>query len=105
MEDGGKKIAPTGWACSNLCSILNSQYSIFGRGCAAPCSSVATLLSRKGVRIMNPSSEHNPSEPARNKLLEICRKMDASARLAWTLAICELLLLVGLGLALADYWL
>src|SRR5436189_6248666 len=54
---------------------------------------------------MNPPSENDPSKLAKSRLAEICRKMDAAARLGWAMVVCEILLFLLLVLALVDYWL
>src|SRR5579859_1228025 len=54
---------------------------------------------------MNSPSENDPSNLAKNRLAEVCRRMDISTRVGWALAIGETLLLVAFGLALLDYWL
>ena len=54
---------------------------------------------------MNAPSGNDGENLARQRLAQACRAMDRSRQLRWILMICQVVLAVLLGLALADYWL
>src|ERR1700674_321685 len=54
---------------------------------------------------MNTPSDSDPSKLAKQRLAEACQTLDTSARVVWTITICQTILLVILALALIDYWL
>jgi hypothetical protein len=54
---------------------------------------------------MNATPGNDPENLARQRLSQACRAMDKSTRLRWVLLVCQMLLLLVLGLALVDYWL
>lgn len=49
-------------------------------------------------------TENDVSKRARSSLAASCRTRDRAARLKWILAVCQVILLTALGLALFDYW-
>lgn len=54
---------------------------------------------------MNAPSGNHPENLARQRLAAACRAMDRAARLRWMIVVCQILVALVLGLALADYWL
>ena len=54
---------------------------------------------------MNAPTGNDPENLARQRLSQACRAMDKAARLRWAMIICQILVVLVLGLALADYWL
>ncbi|HLH53608.1 MAG TPA: DUF4175 family protein [Verrucomicrobiae bacterium] len=54
---------------------------------------------------MNPAPENNPESFAKQRLSQACRAIDRSARLRWTLIVCQVLVVAFLAFALMDYWL
>jgi hypothetical protein len=53
---------------------------------------------------MHPDSENQPPNLAQSRLRDACATRDRAVRLRWILAICEVILLAGVALALLDYW-